>query len=103
MSLIATYPSRGGESLVNIEQNNRVLDGTVLQRRVNTGSFGHFEGFVQLSLNKEFAKDKIAGNLGVNIERGLFWPQAVSGGGSLAQSHWAQKQREGHLVCFICF
>lgn len=64
MSRTVTYTSRGGESLINIEQNNRVLDGTVLQRGVNTGSFGHFEGFIQLSLNMEFVKDKNCGQLG---------------------------------------
>lgn len=104
MSLVATYPSCGGESLVNIEQNNRVLDGTVLQRRVNTGSFGHFEGFIQLSLNQEFVKDKNCGQLeGKYRQRGPVWPQAVSEDGSLAQGHWVQKQGEGHLVSFICF
>ena len=97
MSLIATYPSRGGESLVNIEQNNRVLDGTVLQWGVNTGSFSHFEGFSQLSLNKGFVKDKNCGQPGGKYtERGPFWPQAVSEGGSLALGPEAEKATWSH-------
>jgi hypothetical protein len=51
---IATYPPGLAQGLVNIEEDNGVLEGTVLQSRVNSCSGGHFED----GINNVESKDR---------------------------------------------
>lgn len=46
----STYAARGSQSAIDVEETYRVLHKPLFERRVDTGSFGHFHGASKLAL-----------------------------------------------------